>query len=84
MQKYRHKYLAGQANCLEPESHAGLLRGILIVAEQRMIIDPILNSLSDFLRSVPTYAFTTLLPDGLAACSDSCRGLCVRMTRALR
>ncbi len=38
----------------------GLARGILIVAEQGMIIDTILNSLSDFLRSVPTYAFTTL------------------------
>jgi uncharacterized ion transporter superfamily protein YfcC len=38
----------------------GLARGILIVAEQGMIIDPILNSLSEFLSSVPTYAFTTL------------------------
>jgi uncharacterized ion transporter superfamily protein YfcC len=38
----------------------GLARGILIVAEQGMIIDPILNSLSGFLSSVPTYAFTTL------------------------
>ncbi len=38
----------------------GLARGVLIVAEQGMIIDTILNSMSDFLRSVPTYAFTTL------------------------
>jgi uncharacterized ion transporter superfamily protein YfcC len=38
----------------------GLARGILIVAEQGMIIDPILNSLSGFLSSIPTYAFTTL------------------------
>ena len=38
----------------------GLARGVLIVAEQGMIIDTILNSLSDFLRSMPTYAFTTL------------------------
>jgi uncharacterized ion transporter superfamily protein YfcC len=30
------------------------------LAEQGMIIDPILNSLSEFLSSVPTYAFTTL------------------------
>jgi len=38
----------------------GLARGILIVAEQGLIIDPILNSLSGFLSDVPTYAFTTL------------------------
>jgi uncharacterized ion transporter superfamily protein YfcC len=38
----------------------GLARGILVVAEQGMIIDTILNSLSDFLSSVPIYAFTTL------------------------
>lgn len=38
----------------------GLARGILIVAEQGMIIDTILNSLGNFLSSVPTYAFTTL------------------------
>jgi uncharacterized ion transporter superfamily protein YfcC len=38
----------------------GLARGILIVAEQGMIVDPILNVLSDFLKGIPTYAFTTL------------------------
>jgi len=38
----------------------GLARGILIVAEQGMIIDTILNSLGGFLSSMPTYAFTTL------------------------
>ena len=38
----------------------GLTRGILVVAEQGMIIDPILNVLSDLLKSIPTYAFTTL------------------------
>jgi uncharacterized ion transporter superfamily protein YfcC len=38
----------------------GLARGILIVAEQGMITDPILNSLGEFLSGVPTYAFTTL------------------------
>jgi uncharacterized ion transporter superfamily protein YfcC len=38
----------------------GLARGILIVAEQGMIIDTILHSLSGFLSSVPTYTFTTL------------------------
>ena len=38
----------------------GLARGILIVAEEGMIIDPILNSLSEFLGRIPTYAFTTL------------------------
>jgi uncharacterized ion transporter superfamily protein YfcC len=39
----------------------GLARGVLVVAEQGMIIDPILNVLSEFLRSIPTYAFTTLV-----------------------
>ena len=39
----------------------GLTRGILVVAEQGMIIDPILNALSGFLKSIPTYAFTTLV-----------------------
>ena len=38
----------------------GLARGILIVAEQGMIIDSILNSLGGFLSGIPTYAFTTL------------------------
>lgn len=39
----------------------GLARGILVVAEQGMIIDPILNVLSEFLGTIPTYAFTTLV-----------------------
>jgi uncharacterized ion transporter superfamily protein YfcC len=39
----------------------GLARGVLVVAEQGMIIDPILNVLSEFLSSIPTYAFTTLV-----------------------
>jgi uncharacterized ion transporter superfamily protein YfcC len=38
----------------------GLARGILIVAEEGMIIDPMLNNLSEFLSRIPTYAFTTL------------------------
>jgi uncharacterized ion transporter superfamily protein YfcC len=38
----------------------GLTRGILVIAEQGMIIDPILNGLSDLLNGVPTYALTTL------------------------
>jgi uncharacterized ion transporter superfamily protein YfcC len=38
----------------------GLTRGILVIAEQGMIIDPILNGLSDLLDGVPTYALTTL------------------------
>jgi uncharacterized ion transporter superfamily protein YfcC len=38
----------------------GLARGILIVAEQGMMIDSILNSLGGFLSGIPTYAFTTL------------------------
>lgn len=38
----------------------GLTRGILVIAEQGMIIDPILNGLSDLLDDVPTYALTTL------------------------
>ena len=38
----------------------GLTRGILVIAEQGMIIDPILNGLSNLLQSMPTYALTTL------------------------
>jgi uncharacterized ion transporter superfamily protein YfcC len=38
----------------------GLTRGILVVAEQGMIIDPILNGLNELLSGVPTYALTTL------------------------
>jgi uncharacterized ion transporter superfamily protein YfcC len=38
----------------------GLARGILVVAEQGMIIDPMLNGLSGFLSGIPTYGFTTL------------------------
>jgi uncharacterized ion transporter superfamily protein YfcC len=39
----------------------GLTRGILVIAEQGMIIDPILNGLNDLLNDVPTYALTTLV-----------------------
>jgi uncharacterized ion transporter superfamily protein YfcC len=38
----------------------GLTRGILVIAEQGMIIDPILNGLYELLNGVPTYALTTL------------------------
>jgi uncharacterized ion transporter superfamily protein YfcC len=38
----------------------GLTRGILVVAEQGMIVDPMLNALSGLLENVPTYALTTL------------------------
>lgn len=38
----------------------GLTRGILVVAERGMIIDPLLNGLSNLLQTVPTYALTTL------------------------
>jgi uncharacterized ion transporter superfamily protein YfcC len=38
----------------------GLTRGILVIAEQGMIVDPILNGLSELLDGVPTYALTTL------------------------
>ena len=38
----------------------GLTRGILVIAEQGMIVDPILNALSDVLEGVPTYGLTTL------------------------
>ena len=38
----------------------GLTRGILVIAEQGMIVDPILNGLSNLLDGVPTYALTTL------------------------
>ncbi len=39
----------------------GLTRGILVVAEQGMIVDPILNAMSDLLKNIPTYALTTLV-----------------------
>ena len=38
----------------------GLTRGILVIAEQGMIIDPILNGLNNLLDGAPTYALTTL------------------------
>ena len=38
----------------------GLTRGILVIAEQGMIVDPILNGLSSMLEGVPTYGLTTL------------------------
>ncbi|NCF73633.1 MAG: putative basic amino acid antiporter YfcC [Gammaproteobacteria bacterium] len=38
----------------------GLTRGILVIAEQGMIIDPLLNGLNDLLDGVPNYALTTL------------------------
>lgn len=38
----------------------GLTRGILVIAEGGMIVDPILNALSNLLDGVPTYALTTL------------------------
>jgi uncharacterized ion transporter superfamily protein YfcC len=38
----------------------GLTRGILVIAEQGMIIDPILNWLNDLLSGVATYMLTTL------------------------
>lgn len=39
----------------------GLARGVLVIAEQGMIIDPILDVLSAFLGGMPTYALTTLV-----------------------
>jgi len=38
----------------------GLTRGILVIAEQGMIVDPILNGLSQLLDGVPTFALTSL------------------------
>jgi uncharacterized ion transporter superfamily protein YfcC len=38
----------------------GLTRGILVIAEQGMIVDPILNGLSDLLGSMPNYALSIL------------------------
>ena len=38
----------------------GLARGILVVAEQGMIIDPILHTLGQGLKDLPTFAFTSL------------------------
>ncbi|GIO85863.1 C4-dicarboxylate ABC transporter [Paenibacillus faecis] len=39
----------------------GLARGILVLAENGMIIDTILNYLSDLLKGLPNYAFTTIM-----------------------
>ncbi|RCX20666.1 putative ion transporter superfamily protein YfcC [Fontibacillus phaseoli] len=39
----------------------GLARGILVIAENGMIIDTILNSLADMLKGLPSYAFTTIM-----------------------
>ncbi|MFD1175003.1 YfcC family protein [Paenibacillus puldeungensis] len=39
----------------------GLARGILVIAENGMIIDTILNSLADLLKGLPSYAFTTIM-----------------------
>ncbi|AWB44536.1 putative basic amino acid antiporter YfcC [Paenibacillus sp. CAA11] len=39
----------------------GLARGILVIAENGMIIDTILNSLSSLLKGLPSYAFTTIM-----------------------
>jgi uncharacterized ion transporter superfamily protein YfcC len=38
----------------------GLTRGILVIADQGMIIDPMLNGLNNLLSGAPTYAITTL------------------------
>ncbi|GIP23757.1 YfcC family protein [Paenibacillus sp. J22TS3] len=39
----------------------GLARGILVIAENGMIIDSILNYLSGLLRGLPSYLFTTIM-----------------------
>lgn len=39
----------------------GLARGILVVAENGLIIDTILNSLSSMMEGLPKYAFTTIM-----------------------
>lgn len=39
----------------------GLARGILVVAENGMIIDTILNALASVLKGLPEYAFTTIM-----------------------
>jgi len=39
----------------------GLARGILVLAENGMIIDTILNYLSELLKGLPNYAFTTIM-----------------------
>lgn len=39
----------------------GLARGILVIAENGMIIDTILNSLANLLKGLPSYAFTTIM-----------------------
>lgn len=38
----------------------GLARGILVVAENGMIIDTVLNGLSNLMEGLPKYAFTTI------------------------
>ncbi|OMD64730.1 hypothetical protein BSK62_17350 [Paenibacillus odorifer] len=39
----------------------GLARGILVVAENGMIIDTILNGLATMLKGLPNYLFTTIM-----------------------
>ncbi|MNX43795.1 hypothetical protein D3C86_742590 [compost metagenome] len=39
----------------------GLARGILVIAENGMIIDTILNSLATLLKGLPSYLFTTIM-----------------------
>jgi uncharacterized ion transporter superfamily protein YfcC len=39
----------------------GLARGILVIAEAGMIVDPLLDSLGQWLAGIPTWAFTTLV-----------------------
>lgn len=39
----------------------GLARGILVIAETGMIVDPLLDSLGQWLANIPTWAFTTLV-----------------------
>lgn len=39
----------------------GLARGILIIAEQGMIIDTVLNALAGILEGLPNYLFTTIM-----------------------
>ncbi|MGG4219216.1 YfcC family protein [Paenibacillus jamilae] len=39
----------------------GLARGILIIAEQGMIIDTVLNALASVLEGLPSYLFTTIM-----------------------
>ncbi len=55
------EFVAGMADFVYAAVIIGIARGILVVAENGMIIDTILNALATMLAGVPTAVFTTIL-----------------------